>query len=807
MIEELKEQASTCQQNKPLQEADELNQKLDSVEHLSADTSKYVDFMKCDKEQQKKIIIQTLEFTIKYIEMNFKNLICHIVQKAIIYNKQRQELIDNDPFKKYKRDMKQQVVKNFFKNRIQQSKQEQKVLIKYDFEKNLKESCLINHNIYSNYIPIRKNLVVGEIMPNLFPCLKIINNDGEDENNQLIQEFQIKNSKNKTREDLFNEWLLKKNAHVLFVDIRETLLIDFLLNLFPQLKLEVIDILRIYIQQEKVKQEAFDEKIQYVLQNYCDPIQYPYGITIDDKIITDQSVTSTFKSFFCHRCYLYDCRNHENKKELNFKHPATQLSDASNNKEIKWLQLFYKEILLTNQKYKYVADVEQRTESYYQDYDMKQINKQPCSKNCYLNMNLETFEKIKAQKTYNEFELAYIKAAIKRLSYNPCYLNLIDRKFNCAEIFVFLVKYENVLSMLSETKAITKKIKPYARRTNNCFFNKEMYYEPCCHYYYDEEPKDINCQDCGCSTRGFCDIYCGCDPQKCKRRRQGCKCIKGQCKTKKCACFLMGMECDPEHCKDCFDSRKDRCKNNEYLYQKQERTVIGMSFVCQGLGLYNVFPIQQHSLVLSYLGEYISEDEQVIRESWLKSDIFYTFTKNDFEKLVDSKYFGNKSRFMNHHISLENCFARSVYSRGDYHLGLYAKQDIPPGNELLFDYDADKTLAVEKEWITRNNYSNYKIRMDNIRITIPRNKDLTRFNSTLIIIDDENDNQQKNQKNDLQVDEHKKFNNNKLEKVSFKKQCKKQHPESIVGQKKTNKILSDQSLNYLKKQNKNFEKQ
>jgi len=62
---------------------------------------------------------------------------------------------------------------------------------------------------------------------------------------------------------------------------------------------------------------------------------------------------------------------------------------------------------------------------------------------------------------------------------------------------------------------------------------------------------------------------------------------------------------------------------------------------------------------------------------------------------------------MNHHIALENCYARSVYSKGDYHLGLYAKIDIPPANELIFDYDADRSLATENSWITRNTYTNY----------------------------------------------------------------------------------------------------
>lgn len=53
-------------------------------------------------------------------------------------------------------------------------------------------------------------------------------------------------------------------------------------------------------------------------------------------------------------------------------------------------------------------------------------------------------------------------------------------------------------------------------------------------------------------------------------------------------------------------------ENDNYFrigYLETQRTVIGMSFVCPGLGLYNVFPVEQNALVMQYLGEYISEDE------------------------------------------------------------------------------------------------------------------------------------------------------------------------------------------------------
>ena len=41
---------------------------------------------------------------------------------------------------------------------------------------------MIRHNIFSNYTPIRKNLVVGDLLAHMFPCLKL--NDDEDEGDE-----------------------------------------------------------------------------------------------------------------------------------------------------------------------------------------------------------------------------------------------------------------------------------------------------------------------------------------------------------------------------------------------------------------------------------------------------------------------------------------------------------------------------------------------------------------------------------------------------------------------------------------------
>lgn len=58
-------------------------------------------------------------------------------------------------------------------------------------------------------------------MPQLFPCLKLI--DESEDPNSLISEFQIKGSKSKSHLQLFTEWLIKKNAHVLAIDISKSI--------------------------------------------------------------------------------------------------------------------------------------------------------------------------------------------------------------------------------------------------------------------------------------------------------------------------------------------------------------------------------------------------------------------------------------------------------------------------------------------------------------------------------------------------------------------------------------------------------
>ncbi|KAL4442880.1 hypothetical protein ABPG74_010769 [Tetrahymena malaccensis] len=244
-------------------------------------------------------------------------------------------------------------------------------------------------------------------------------------------------------------------------------------------------------------------------------------------------------------------------------------------------------------------------------------------------------------------------------------------------------------------------------------------YQHCVHYRHNSRPVDTSCKKCCCRKRGFCDQYCMCDPKKCKIYRFGCNC-QDNCSKNTCICFKRNVECDPDICKSCFEC-KSKCNNNQITLNKVSRVVIANSEICGGLGIFNVYPLQKGDLITVYYGEVLQDLDIIIRDSWKPSDLFYIFSLMG-DLTVDSKYIGNKSRFMNHSKNKENSYAKMVYAKGGYTIGLFSNEKITPGTELLFDYDGQGTLKSKYEWIMQKADSKSKqIQEDNIIVFEPHN--------------------------------------------------------------------------------------
>uniref|UniRef100_A0ACD5ZK32 Uncharacterized protein n=1 Tax=Avena sativa TaxID=4498 RepID=A0ACD5ZK32_AVESA len=222
--------------------------------------------------------------------------------------------------------------------------------------------------------------------------------------------------------------------------------------------------------------------------------------------------------------------------------------------------------------------------------------------------------------------------------------------------------------------------------------NDELYqqYNPCgC---------QLTCgKQCPClKNETCCEKYCGC-PKTCKNRFRGCHCAKSQCRSRQCPCFAADRECDPDVCRNCWvgcgdgscGSPKRRgdnyeCRNMKVLLNQQQRILLGRSDVC-GWGAFLKNTVGKDEYLGEYTGELISHSEADTRGTiYDRENSTFLFNLNN-EFVLDALRMGNKLKFANHSPD-PNCYAKVMMVAGDHRVGIFAKERIGAGEEILYDY-------------------------------------------------------------------------------------------------------------------------
>lgn len=164
----------------------------------------------------------------------------------------------------------------------------------------------------------------------------------------------------------------------------------------------------------------------------------------------------------------------------------------------------------------------------------------------------------------------------------------------------------------------------------------------------------------------------------------------------RCACYQTGRECDPDLCGTCgvadvLDPSKadGQCRNANIQRRKPKHTLLGDSTVHE-LGLFACEKIAHHEFLGEYKGEIITKEEADRRGAiYTNQRLSYLFSLNTKQE-VDSTYFGNKVRFINHNDGTgKNVYAHILLVNCVHRIGLFAARDIRPGEELFFDYGPD----------------------------------------------------------------------------------------------------------------------
>ena len=113
----------------------------------------------------------------------------------------------------------------------------------------------------------------------------------------------------------------------------------------------------------------------------------------------------------------------------------------------------------------------------------------------------------------------------------------------------------------------------------------------------------------------------------------------------------------------------------------------------QGRGAFATERIRKGTRVIEYTGEYIDQDEADRRYDDAKMKRHHTFLFSlDSGKCIDAAVGGNDARFINH-----SCDPNCEAVEADDRIFIEAKRTIEPGEELVYDYQYERSDEHDEE--------------------------------------------------------------------------------------------------------------
>lgn len=150
----------------------------------------------------------------------------------------------------------------------------------------------------------------------------------------------------------------------------------------------------------------------------------------------------------------------------------------------------------------------------------------------------------------------------------------------------------------------------------------------------------------------------------------------------RCLNLLTNTECTPGYCRCGVYCKNQRFQKCQYARTRLVRTG------GRGWGLVADENIMAGQFVIEYCGEVISWKEAKRRaqayETQCLKDAYIIYLNAD--ESIDATRKGNLARFINHSCQ-PNCETRKWNVLGEVRVGIFAKQNIPFGTELSYDYN------------------------------------------------------------------------------------------------------------------------